>query len=88
MIKMRVYSDIDVRHGGMFCLMKMKIWHDFIDDFIDDEDDNDYYQRLYKTGEIFEVKKFSKIELRPWMIFLDKGHFKETLKDYYVQAHV
>lgn len=54
-------------------------------DFIDELDDNDYYQTLYKNGELYEDKEFGKIVLRPWMLFLDKSHFRDTLKDYCVQ---
>lgn len=56
-------------------------WHYFLDD----EDDDEYYQKLYKNGEIFEEKEFGKIKSRPWMIFLDKGHFRNTPKDYCLQ---
>ena len=56
-------------------------WHDFIDE----DDDSNYYQALYKNGELFEDKKFGCIKLRPWMIFMDKKHFKDTLKDYAIQ---
>ena len=57
------------------------MWHDFIDN----EDDDQYYQKLYKNGEVYEDKEFGKIKLKPWMIFLDRGHFKDTLRDYCVQ---
>lgn len=58
-------------------------WHGFIDD----EDDNEYSQRLYKNGELYEEKEFGKIVLKPWMIFLDKAHLKKKLKDYCVQDY-
>ncbi|XP_021729166.1 uncharacterized protein LOC110696187 [Chenopodium quinoa] len=54
-------------------------------EFLDDEDDEDYFKRLYKNGEMYEDADFGKIVLRPWMIFTDKAHFKDTLKDFAVQ---
>lgn len=56
-------------------------WHGFIDD----DDDENYYQRLYKNGTLYESKDFGKIELKPWMLYMDKAHFKDTLKDYCIQ---
>lgn len=53
--------------------------------FLDDDNDDNYYQRLYKNGEIYESKEIGKIQLKSWMIFMDKKHFKETLKDYCIQ---
>lgn len=47
---------------------------------MDDEDDNDYYQLLYKNGELYEDKVFGKITLRPRMIFMNKAHFKDHLR--------
>lgn len=52
---------------------KQGSWHEFIDD----ENDDSYYQKLYKNGEIYEDKEFGKIALKPWMIFLDKNHYKK-----------
>lgn len=60
---------------------KPKKWHGFVVE----EDDNDYYQMLYNNGEFYEDRDFGKIVLRPWMIFMDKNHFKDTLKDYAIQ---
>lgn len=54
-------------------------------DFIDDEDDDVYYKKLYKNGEMYDEKDFGKIELRPWMLFMDKNHLKGVLKDYCIQ---
>ncbi|XP_056688621.1 uncharacterized protein [Spinacia oleracea] len=53
--------------------------------FIDEDDDDYYFQKLYINGEMYEDKEFGRIELRPWMIFTDKDHFKDTLKDYCIQ---
>lgn len=61
---------------------KAEQWIDFIDD---DNDDDKYYQRLYKNGDIYEDKPFGKIDLKPWMIFMDKHHFKQILNDYCIQ---
>lgn len=58
------------------------MWADFMDC---DADDEDYYGRLYRNGELYEEKEFGKIVLKPWMIFTEKSHFKDTLKDYCVQ---
>nr|XP_017257309.1 PREDICTED: uncharacterized protein LOC108226826 [Daucus carota subsp. sativus] len=60
---------------------KSSQWHDFVDE----QDADDYYQKLYKNGELYTDEEFGKIKLKPWMIFLDKDHFKEKLKDYCVQ---
>ncbi|WOG99466.1 hypothetical protein DCAR_0518818 [Daucus carota subsp. sativus] len=60
---------------------KVRSWHEFISD----ENDNGYYQRLYRNSEIYEDKEFGKIILKPWMIFLDKNHYKNTLNDYCIQ---
>ncbi|KAL2924601.1 DNA mismatch repair protein MutL [Bienertia sinuspersici] len=57
-------------------------WHDFIDN---DDNDDDYFSRLYRNGELYENKQFGNIQLKPWMIFTEKSHFKDTLKDYCVQ---
>lgn len=52
------------------------MWHSFIDD------DDDYFSRLYENGEIYEEKEWRKIIFRPWMIFIDKDHLKDTVRDY------
>ena len=62
-------------------LWKPDQWHSFIDD----DDDENYFQRLYKNGEFYESKNFGKIELKSWMLFLDKDHFKDTIKDYFIE---
>ncbi|KAK1373856.1 hypothetical protein POM88_030049 [Heracleum sosnowskyi] len=36
-------------------------WHDFVDN----DDDDEYYQRLYKNGELCEEQEFGKINLKP-----------------------
>ncbi|KAL2943174.1 Elongation factor Tu mitochondrial, partial [Bienertia sinuspersici] len=39
------------------------MWHDFMDN----DDDDDYFGKLYRNGELYEEKEFGKIELKPWM---------------------
>lgn len=39
----------------------------------------------YTRMKFYEDKEFGKIALKPWMIFLDKSHLKEKLKDYCMQ---
>lgn len=51
------------------------MWHSFIDD-------DDYFSRLYKNGEIYEEKRWGKIMFKPWVIFIHKNHLKDTLRDY------
>ncbi|KAL2893583.1 Ubiquitin carboxyl-terminal hydrolase 34 [Bienertia sinuspersici] len=85
-IVQEVVVPIDER-GGVLCVSSVEDdWHPHQwFDFIDDENDDNYFNRLYRNGELYEEKQYGKIVLRPWMIFTDKSHFKDTLKDYCVQ---
>ncbi|KAL1805200.1 hypothetical protein ACET3Z_028268 [Daucus carota] len=51
----------------------------------DEQDDDSYFQRLYKNGEMYDAKEFGKIQLRPWMLFMDKAHLKSVVRDYCIQ---
>ncbi|KAL2925512.1 Deoxyuridine 5'-triphosphate nucleotidohydrolase [Bienertia sinuspersici] len=58
------------------------------DDFWQEDVDNDesYLKRLYKNGEFYEDAEWGKIVLKPWMLFSDKQHFKQVLRDYCIQC--
>ncbi|KAL2935805.1 Phosphoribosylformylglycinamidine synthase subunit PurL [Bienertia sinuspersici] len=77
-------SDIDVHAPRIEDNWEPSAWFDFICD----DDDDDYFSKLYKNGEFYKEKDFGKIILRPWMIFTEKSHFKDTLKDYCIQERV
>ncbi|XP_074274033.1 uncharacterized protein LOC141597467 [Silene latifolia] len=40
---------------------------------------------LWENGEMYDDKGFGAITLRPWMLFMDKEHFKDVLRDYCIQ---
>ncbi|KAL9225036.1 hypothetical protein vseg_001008 [Gypsophila vaccaria] len=65
-------------------------------DFVDDgyvpvkdgewvADDEGYASRIYNNGEIYDGSEFGAIKLRPWMLFMDKNHFRDVLIDNYIQ---
>ncbi|KAL2921261.1 Protein FAR1-RELATED SEQUENCE 6, partial [Bienertia sinuspersici] len=60
----------------------------YADDFWQEDVDNDesYLKRLYKNGEFYEDAEWGKIVLKPWMLFSDKQHFKQVLRDYCIQC--
>ncbi|XP_048491378.1 uncharacterized protein LOC104883482 [Beta vulgaris subsp. vulgaris] len=40
---------------------------------------------MYKNGVIYDDVEMGKIFLKSWMLFVDKEHFKDTLRDYCLQ---
>ena len=34
---------------------------------------------------MYDAKEFGKIQLRPWMLFMDKAHLKSVVRDYCIQ---
>ncbi|KAL2936838.1 EF-hand calcium-binding domain-containing protein 11 [Bienertia sinuspersici] len=49
-------------------------------------DDDNYFSKLYKNGELYEEQKWSEIVLKPWQLFTDKQHLRDVLRDYYIQC--
>ncbi|KAK9682094.1 hypothetical protein RND81_10G049700 [Saponaria officinalis] len=48
-------------------------------------DEEGYSSKLYENGELCDCTDFGAIRLRPWMLFMDKDHFKDVLRDYCIQ---
>ncbi|XP_074304697.1 uncharacterized protein LOC141639481 [Silene latifolia] len=40
---------------------------------------------MYRNGKLYDDKAFGSISLRSWMLFMDKEHFKDVLRDYCIQ---
>lgn len=55
-----------------------------LDDY-DDEQDN-YFAKLYENGEMYPDEEFGKIGLKPWQIFMDKQHLRDVVRDYCIQS--
>ncbi|KAL2943338.1 Maturin [Bienertia sinuspersici] len=53
-------------------------------DVEEDEEDN-YFARLFKNGELFNDDEFGKIILKPWQLFMDKQHLRDVVRDYCIQ---
>lgn len=56
------------------------VWDDTTDDF------DCYLAKLYKNGEFYENVEFGKIQLKPWQLFVDKHHLKDTIRDFCIQS--
>lgn len=48
-------------------------------------EDKGYLSRIYNNREVFDDPGFVRISLKSWMLFVDKEHFKDFLRDYCVQ---
>ncbi|KAL2944917.1 Zinc finger CCHC domain-containing protein 12 [Bienertia sinuspersici] len=51
----------------------------------DCEDMDNYLAKLYKNGEVYKEEEFGKIEIKPWQIFTEKQHLRDTMRDYCIQ---
>ncbi|KAL2892423.1 Zinc finger CCHC domain-containing protein 12 [Bienertia sinuspersici] len=54
------------------------------DNYEDDEDN--YFAKLYKNGEMYVDEEFGKIVLKPWQLFTDKQHLRDVVRDYCIQC--
>ncbi|XP_021713595.1 uncharacterized protein LOC110681779 [Chenopodium quinoa] len=63
------------------------IIHDnFAEVFDDGDDDDNYFMRLYRNGELYKDEEFGKIILKPWKLFTDKQHLRDVVRDYCIQC--
>ncbi|KAL2944951.1 Zinc finger CCHC domain-containing protein 12 [Bienertia sinuspersici] len=46
---------------------------------------DNYLAKLYKNGEVYKEEEFGKIEIKPWQIFTEKQHLRDTMRDYCIQ---
>ncbi|KAL2937069.1 Methionyl-tRNA formyltransferase [Bienertia sinuspersici] len=60
----------------------------YCDEFWQEDVDNDdsYLKRVYNNGEFYKDEGWGKIVLKPWMLFSDKQHFQQVLRDYCIQC--
>ncbi|KAH9626339.1 hypothetical protein KSS87_000571 [Heliosperma pusillum] len=49
------------------------------------DDEGGFATKMYNNGEIYDDKEFGSIRLRPWMLFMDKEHFKDVVRDFCIQ---
>ncbi|KAL2931920.1 hypothetical protein RDABS01_037330 [Bienertia sinuspersici] len=45
-----------------------------------------YLQKLYSNGVLYGNEEYGKIELRPWMLFLEKDHLRSVVREYCIQC--
>ncbi|XP_021759135.1 uncharacterized protein LOC110724045 [Chenopodium quinoa] len=59
----------------------------FTDEVFDDgKDDDNYFINLYRNGELYKDAEFGKIVLKPWLLFTDKQHVRDVVRDYCIQS--
>ncbi|KAL2926282.1 DNA ligase, partial [Bienertia sinuspersici] len=51
-----------------------------------DNDDSNYFSKLYKNENMYEEQKWGDILLKPWNLFTDKQHLRDVLRDYCIQC--
>ena len=51
----------------------------------ENEQDN-YFAKLYNNGEVYKDEGFGKIVLKPWQLFIDKQHLRDIVRDYCIQC--
>ncbi|XP_021744262.1 uncharacterized protein LOC110710294 [Chenopodium quinoa] len=53
---------------------------------IDGEDTENYMNKLYANGEVYNTMEFGKIILKPWQLFMDKAQLRDAVGDYCIQC--